>query len=350
MVTNFGFNEYILANSKDEKTLKTNFLGFFLFSLIILLGILFLIVFINISDYLLLVLIAIKIFLDTSLVKILLAYHQVKKTIPQLTFVYFISSIVILALISLVYICGGSVYSYLASYIIGLTLIYIISLYNIKPQLNIPVSQFYKKNVSKIKYYGLSYITVSLYMLIPNAIAAVMIPKKEMALYQASYSIANVILLVSVSFIQYSYSKLIGISKREIFKKELLKIIKQVILINTFVIFFFFFFGEYILTNTYGSIFFKKGLMPLLLLLIANLIQSVSAVLIMPLVIVKMQKIKYYINIELIVITSISSTILIYMFSYYGIIYSFILIYIYSFFRFARVNQTIIKNYDEYVN
>ncbi|MBP1838704.1 lipopolysaccharide biosynthesis protein [Formosa algae] len=349
VVTNFGFNEFIIANSEDEKILKINFTGFFLFSLLILSVFFLIATCFNIPNYSLFLLVGIKIFLDTSLIKVLLSYFQVLKKVNKLTVSYLLSSILILIFLLVAYYFESSIYIFLIVYCIGLVILYFIALLEIKPFVKINFRKFYETNILKIKYYGLSYITVSIYMLIPNVFAALFIGKEELGIYQVAYSIANVILLVSISFIQYSYSGFLKIKCKKAFTNRLKNIIKQVFLINTIVIFFFFFFGKFILINIYGSEVFEDSWSLLMILLLANIIQSISSVLAITLIIAKLQKVKFKLNLELIILSLICSSLFIYLFQIYGVVLSFIIVYAYSFFRFAVINKNVLNKFEKFI-
>ncbi|OEI81639.1 hypothetical protein AST99_02865 [Formosa algae] len=287
--------------------------------------------------------------MDTSLIKVLLSYFQVLKKVNKLTVSYLLSSILILIFLLVAYYFESSIYIFLIVYCIGLVILYFIALLEIKPFVKINFRKFYETNILKIKYYGLSYITVSIYMLIPNVFAALFIGKEELGIYQVAYSIANVILLVSISFIQYSYSGFLKIKCKKAFTNRLKNIIKQVFLINTIVIFFFFFFGKFILINIYGSEVFEDSWSLLMILLLANIIQSISSVLAITLIIAKLQKVKFKLNLELIILSLICSSLFIYLFQIYGVVLSFIIVYAYSFFRFAVINKNVLNKFEKFI-
>lgn len=350
VITNFGFNEFILANSKNEESLKFNYTGFFLLSFVILIAFFLGAYFFEIPNYYLFILVGTKIFLDTSLVKILLSYFQVIKKVDKLTISYLVSSFVILIFLFIAYFLKSGIYTFLIIYCSGLSLIYIIPLSIANPFTKISFRKFFVNNLLKVKYYGLSYVTVSMYMLIPNVLAAQVIGREELGIYQVAYSIANVILLVSISFIQYSYGKFLRIENRELFQKQLKNTINQVSIINIVVILFLLFFGKFILIEIYGSGVFEQSWSLLMILLVANLFQSISAILLLPLIVFKEQKVKFHINIELIVLSLISSFLLITNFESLGITYSFLVVFVYSFFRLLKINRKILSNYEWYYN
>lgn len=350
IITNFGFNEFVLANSNTDKTLNSNFKTLFLasLSLLILIGLISL--FLPLSNNLMFVLLLAKLYLDVSLSKIFLSYFQVKGYIKQLSIDYFISSSVIVVLVVICYYYKASLNSFLLASIFGSLILYILNLKYIELKSDFNLIDNAKRIGRKIKYYGLSNITVTLYMLIPNAIASFLVVNDELAIYQAAFSIANVILLVSVSYIQFSYKDLLKIKRKNQFITKLKNISKNIIAINLIIILFFAFFGKELIIFVFGTDDYLQSWPILMILLAANLLQSVSAVFLMTVVVGKLQKKKYRTNQELIVIGVVVGFVCIFYFGIYGICFTYLILYLYSLIRFFILNKKMMNNYEKYFN
>ena len=350
IITNFGFNEFVLANSNTDKTLNSNFKTLFLasLSLLILIGLISL--FLPLSNNLMFVLLLAKLYLDVSLSKIFLSYFQVKGYIKQLSIDYFISSSVIVVLVVICYYYKASLNSFLLASIFGSLILYILNLKYIELKSDFNLIDNAKRIGRKIKYYGLSNITVTLYMLIPNAIASFLVVNDELAIYQAAFSIANVILLVSVSYIQFSYKDLLKIKRKNQFITKLKNISKNIIAINLIIILFFAFFGKELIIFVFGTDDYLQSWPILMILLAANLLQSVSAVFLMTVVVGKLQKKKYRTNQELIVIGVVVGFVCIFYFGIYCICLTYLILYLYSLIRFFILNKKMMNNYEKYFN
>ena len=110
LVTNFGFSEYLLVNSEDNRLLKINSSNFLQVSFL-----LFIILFIGLcffpkDDSILAALVLIKIFLETSIYNILLAYYQVEKKLKIMSITNIVSGASVIILSFLCYLFNYKIY------------------------------------------------------------------------------------------------------------------------------------------------------------------------------------------------------------------------------------------------
>lgn len=339
LVTNFGFSEYLLVNSEDNRLLKTNSSNFLQVSFL-----LFIIIFIGLcffptDDSILAALVLIKIFLETSIYNILLAYYQVEKKLKIISITNIVSGASVIILSFLCYLFNYKIYSYFIFINIAYTIILIFHLLRIKFQTSsIKKSiSFIKTRFLDLKYYGISMITIPIYMMAPTVIGSFLLEREALAQYQTAFSIANILLLVSVSLLQEGYVKFLA-HKNDIL--ELTKVLKKtatkIILINFVILILFIVFGEELLMFVYKKEEYLKAYYPLLILLFANMIFMFASITAVIMVVLKLQKEKSKYHIEFIVISIFFGLLLTYLYGINGLVSSYIILYSYSTFRYIK--------------
>jgi O-antigen/teichoic acid export membrane protein len=339
LITNFGFSEFLLVNSENKNQLKVNTINFFQISLCIFAVLILLSVLIPLKDNILCVLVLIKIYFETTIYNILLAHHQVAKKLKVITIMNITIGLFVILTCILCYFFKENIYTYLISInlVYGFTFFYLFSSIKIKfsPLKNVFI--FIKKSFSNLKYYGLTMITVPIYMMAPTVIGSLLLEPEILAQYQAAFSIANILLLVSVSLLQVGYVEFVE------YQNNLPKLIKalkkigiKIILVNLLFLLFFFCFGEQILLLVYKKEEYLNAYYPLILLLIGNIIfmfASISAVL---MVVLKLQKEKAKYHLEFIIISIVLGFLFNYFYGVFGLVCSYIILYTYTAFRYMR--------------
>lgn len=72
------------------------------------------------------------------------------------------------------------------------------------------VPMFIKSLTKDLIHYGLSSVTVTVYMLSPLLVMTYLLPKEDVAVFYVAYMIASVMILLSVSINQQYLPKIIG--------------------------------------------------------------------------------------------------------------------------------------------
>lgn len=339
LVTNFGFSEYLLVNSEDNRLLKINSSNFLQVSFL-----LFIILFIGLcffpkDDSILAALVLIKIFLETSIYNILLAYYQVEKKLKIMSITNIVSGASVIILSFLCYLFNYKIYSYFIFINIAYTIILIVHLLRIKFQTSsIKKSIFFvKTRFLDLKYYGISMITIPVYMMAPTVIGSFLLEPEIIAQYQTAFSIANILLLVSVSLLQEGYVKFLAYKHNIL---ELTKALKKtgikILSVNLVILILFIIFGEELLIFVYKKEEYLKAYTPLLLLLFANMIFMFASITAVIMVVLKLQREKAKYHIEFILISIFFGLLLTHFYGINGLASSYIILYTYSTIRYVK--------------
>ncbi len=334
LITNFGFNEYILVNSANSKILKSNLSLFLSVSTFIFLILLLGSMSVTPLNNLLFGLILLKVFLENVISLILLSFYQVSDTLTTLSIYNFISSAIIILLSLLMYEGGADLNSFLKVIIIIHLIVIVWNLFKIKPPI-FSISFIIRSLTAKLpdlKYYGLSIITIPLYMMIPNVSASLILGNTELAIYQVAFSISNVILLISTSYIQSAYPAFLKDPKS--FSQLSANLLEKVIVFNLGLIILFIYWGKSLLMVLFQKEIYVDSIYPLIGLLFANSLQSLSSIFAIAMVLNKEQKTKTKFHVEFIVISIISSCLLVYYFRIWGVVITYCIIYSYTFIRY----------------
>lgn len=334
LITNFGFNEYILVNSANSKILKSNLSLFLSVSTFIFLILLLGSMSVTPLNNLLFGLILLKVFLENVISLILLSFYQVSDTLTTLSIYNFISSAIIILLSLLMYEGGADLNSFLKVIIIIHLIVIVWNLFKIKPPI-FSISFIIRSLTAKLpdlKYYGLSIITIPIYMMIPNVSASLILGNTELAIYQVAFSISNVILLISTSYIQSAYPAFLKDPKS--FSQLSANLLEKVIVFNLGLIILFIYWGKSLLMVLFQKEIYVDSIYPLIGLLFANSLQSLSSIFAIALVLNKEQKTKTKFHVEFIAISIISSCLLVYYFRIGGVVITYCIIYSYTFIRY----------------
>lgn len=337
LITNFGFSEYLLVNSKEEEQKNKNLHSFILASLFLFSAILLSLLIFKTDDKYLAVLVLFKMFFETSIYNILLSYHQVEKKLIVMTATNLALGFSVILLSLLFYFKGASIQTYLFYITLSYSIILISILIKIKFKvISLKHALSYLTNKApELKYYGVSMITVPIYMMAPTVIGTIILPNKEIAQYQIAFSVANILLLISVSLLQEGYTTFLSHQNNP---QALVRSLKhrgtKIVSINLFLLILFIVFGESFLLLVYKKEAYLSAYYPLVLLLIANLIFMIASIAAVLMVVLKLQKEKAKYHLEFIIISAILGTLFTYNFGIIGLAVSYILLYSYSAFRY----------------
>ena len=352
LITNFGFSEYLLVNSENGKMLKTNSSNFIQISFILFIIIFLGLCFLPIDDSTLAALVLIKIFLETSIYNILLAYYQVENKIKIMSITNIVSGISVIILSFVCYLLDYEIYTYFIIINIVYIAILVIHLLRAKFQL-IPIIEivsFFRARFLDLKYYGISMVTIPVYMMAPTVIGSFLLDPEVLAQYQIAFSIANILLLVSVSLLQEGYVKFIAL-KHDVLKltNALKKTGLKIIFVNVLILILFILFGEELLLFVYKKEEYSNAYFPLLILLFSNMIFMFASITAVIMVVLKLQKEKAKYHLEFILISIFFGLLLTHLYGIYGLAFSYVLSYSYSTFRYVKkyikiYNLKLLKN------
>lgn len=349
LITNFGFSEYVLVNSGNEVLRKKNASIFLQISTLLFFIILLVSFVIPLNDLRLAVLVLIKIFLETSIYNILLAYYQVEDKIKVMSITNIISGSSVIVISIIFYFHNYEIYTYL--FFINIIYLVIVTFHFLKIKLNFlsitEIRSFLKTIFLDLKYYGIAMITIPVYMMAPTVIGSFLLKPEVLAQYQIAFSIANILLLVSVSLLQEGYVRFIA-CQHSILKltKELKKTGLKIILINLFFLILFIVFGEELILLVYKKEEYLNAYYPLLILLFSNMIFMFASIAAVIMVILKLQKEKAKYHIEFIFISIFFGLLLTYIYGIYGLASSYIILYSYSTIRYVKKYIKIYKAYN----
>lgn len=335
LVTEFGYNEYILVKAKKNNNLKFLLSNFFIISIITFIILSLILGIFHQSEFIYLILL--KVYLDSYLNKLILTYYQYENKFniySKLTIFYSLS------LLSLSYYLYLNHLSLYCTLIIINILLLLMTIALVKKS-NI---EFRMINLGKIKeyinkeftYFALSSITIPIYMQMPLFIMIFFVSKENIAVFYLAYVISSVMLLLSVSVNQQFLPKFIHNKKVDFFIQIKIPILLLVGL-NFFIFLIFLFFGEFIIINILNKSEYMNANQYILLLMLSNLFQSVSGIIALYLVVNNLMKKKLNIHIELIFISLVLSIILIYIYGILGVALSYIILYIYTFIRYTSI-------------
>ena len=337
LISNFGFSEYLLVNSENEKKLRHNSVFFLELSLLIFIGILICTSFIPIQNSVLAILILIKLNFETSVYNMILSFFQVKQKISVVAVINLISASLIVLILGISFFYNQDITIYLIGVIAVHVMVYMYFLNQIKaPVLSIQeLKNHFKKIVKDLKYYGYAMVSTPLYLMIPTVAGSFLLTSEVLAKYQVAYSISNILLLVSVSQIQVGYVEFLDAQNNSLkLKKVLKKFAIRVFGINVLFLLFFALFGEKMLLIVFDKEAYLESFIPLVYLLFINIICMFSSLLAVIMVLKKDQKLKTKYHIEFIMISTIFGIILTYYFGVNGLISAYLILYVYSFLRY----------------
>lgn len=330
LITEFGYSEYTLIKGKQNNNFSFLFTNFTFLSIITFVGISTISMTFEVNYIFLLILG--KVYMEVFLNKILLSHYQHIHNFRFYSLISFAYSLF------LFFVCIYIFYFPLElSYVLLIVNLFLLTNVLIlfkNTSLNLKllsVPMFIKSLTKDLIHYGLSSVTVTVYMLSPLLVMTYLLPKEDVAVFYVAYMIASVMILLSVSINQQYLPKIIG--QKNDFFLLILKPLKLLFALNIVMLMLFYFFGEWILHILFQKEAFIETNQYLLLLIISNLFQSISGLLAMYLVGNDLLKRKFSFHLEFIFISLIVSFPLIYNFELYGVACSFITIYSFALLR-----------------
>lgn len=341
LITEFGYSEYSLIKGKQNNNFSFLLSNFVIVSIVTF--ILISLVSMTFKLNLIFLLVLGKVYMEVFLNKLLMAYYQYShnfKVYSLLGLVY--STFVFFMCIYIFYFpLGLNKILLIINVFLLCTILIFFKTTSIDFKL-VNLRIFIKSLNKDLLHYGLSSITITVYMLSPLLIMTYLLTNERVAIFYVAYTIASVMILFSVSINQQYLPKVIG--QKSDFYILISKPLKLVIVLNILMFVLFDLFGESILSVLLQKEDFMETNKYLLILIISNLFQSISSLLSMYLVGNDLLKKKFSFHLEFIAISLIVSFPLIYSFELYGVTISYIVIYLYVLFRyfiFIRENKKI---------
>lgn len=346
LVTNFGFSEYLLVNSNNKKLKHNNLNAFIFFSFSLFLMLFSGLLILNLENTTLAILILFKIFFDTTVYNILLSYFQVEKRLLEITRTNFFLATLLISASLYFYFNKTGVYALFSTVLAINTIIFSVLFYKTKfTSISLKKAlHFVKEKFSELKFYGISTITVPIYMMSPTVIASFILNPETLAQYQVAFSIANILLLISVSQLQERYSSFLS-SQESIWvlANKIKKTGFRIMIINISVLIFFILFGKYILLLIYNKEEYLAAFPLLITLLVSNVIFMVASVAATLMVVLKMQKEKSKYHLEFIFLSIFLGALMTYYYGSFGLTLSYALLYSYSAIRYSLKFKAIIN-------
>lgn len=299
-------------------------------------------------DRLLLILIMLKVYFETSLYNIFLSYYQVANKINVITLTNIISGTLVISISLLAYFYNQSIYVYLFGINVAYLLIFFVHYYKIGFRFSSlqDMVKYLRKIYPQLKYYGITTVTVPIYMMLPTVIGSFVLSPSALAKYQIAFSISNILLLISVSLLQVKYADFITCKNNfEKLAENLKKTGYRIISVNLLIVLVFFMFGKDILLIIYQKEEYLEAYFPLLLLLVSNIIFMFAAIAAVVMVVFKLQKEKAKYHIEFIVVSLVFGVLLSFSLGIYGLVCTYIIIYTYSAIRYFLKYKLIYKSF-----
>ena len=178
----------------------------------------------------------------------------------------------------------------------------------------------------------------------PTVIASFILNPETLAQYQVAFSIANILLLISVSQLQERYSSFLS-SQESIWvlANKIKKTGFRIMIINISVLIFFIIFGKYILLLIYNKEEYLAAFPLLITLLVSNVIFMVASVAATLMVVLKMQKEKSKYHLEFIFLSIFLGALMTYYYGSFGLTLSYAMLYSYSAIRYSLKFKAIIN-------
>jgi len=269
-----GYNEYILVSSQNNVRMVSQKIKLFMTNaLLIVLGTIFVSLFVPIDFHLIFIFVVIRAFFDVTYFALILPYFQASKKLNTIGIINIIYSILIVltAIIS---------YAFKLSLLKFLVLSCLVGLINF-----IQCSLYIKINYLQVLYKPLNYLKLLdrsiwgyigvivafiLYSQIPSLFVSTYLPKEDAALYFSSFTIASVIGLLISAQNQKIVPEMIKAPVDKV-KKLIKQNFKFIMTINTSIFILFSLAGKWILQLLYGQTYYGNGYWLLLIFTLSNI-------------------------------------------------------------------------------
>ena len=281
ILTNAGFNEYILVSSQNtvkEIRLKIGLFiinAFFIISLITLFSL-----FLNLTSKLLFFLVLIRTFFDSVFFLLILPYFQASKNFKTISYVNIFYSIIVIFIAIYSFIHKLSLIHFLLlNILLGIFNFVQVSYYTKTNYFLclIHIKDLLKKIDRTILYYILVLICSYLYGQIPALYIAFFVSKELAAIYFAASTISLVVNMLTVAQIQKTISDLINASVKKV--NNVIKYnLKLILGINFSILLFFVFFGKFVLKLIYSQPYYLNAYPILLILTFSNISIAVASI------------------------------------------------------------------------
>lgn len=313
LFANLGYNEYILISSEKiirETRLKVGL--FILNAIFIIFLIAFFYLFSPIESKYLFTLILVRSFFDVTFFTLVLPYFQAAKKFNIISYVNIFYSVMMFIITFIAYYYKYSLVKFLwLNIALGLFNFAQVSYY---AKINyLMVFVHLKELLKKIDKSIFAYIGVLLcsylYSQIPSLYSSAFVKKEEAALYFSAYTIANIICLLIIAQVQKIVPEMMKVSInkiKQVIKSNLIFLTS----INLFIFLLFVFAGKFILNTIYGQDYYSNAYITLLILTFSNISIAIASVYGAYLTASGNQKVKMRMQIEAIIISIITLSVL----------------------------------------
>lgn len=318
IIANLGYNDYALVKAKNEtdfNQMLTNGLFLSLISFLLVLGGGI------VSTYELWIttsLIVVKVFFENTFYTIILARFQYKNKLKRISWINVVYGSAIIAISLVAYSFSFNVDEYLIP--ISIVAILVIGLgltSRTKLKLNIRRAKI-DYTSREFVFYAFSFICVPIYMQMPSFFASYFLENEQMAIFQIAFTISNVVLLVSLSYMQFKFGEFLS-NKNEL-KSLIRSTILILVLINGLFIILFYLIGGILIEFVYSDTFYKDAIQYVCLLGIINLLIVIASSFATALVVNEKQQVKLNIQLKTIATGILTIPISIYFFALDGLI------------------------------
>lgn len=345
ILTNMGFNEYILVSSKKiikDVQIKIGF--FILNALFIISFIMFILLFLNIEVKSVFILTLIRQFLDVVFFSITLPYFQVTNKFNVISYINIFYALITIIIAICCYIFKLTLIQFLIiSIMLGLFNFYQVSYY---AKINYIFSfKNINKIIKRIDKTIFDYISVNLlgylYTQVPAIYVSLFILKEKASLYFAASTISNVIFLLIAAQAQKIIPDLMSadIKKvREIIRNNIILLSS----VNFIILIFFIFIGKFLLKLIYANPYYINAYNILIILSLGNFAFAIMVIFGTYLTASNNQILKVNIQLQA-VILSIILLCLLKKFGIYGASCTYLLTALYLMFGYIEKTIILIK-------
>lgn len=338
---NLGYNDIALVKSKniqDFNRLLSN--GLTLSVIYVFIIISFTYVFSS-GAFIVASLIIVKVFFENAFYTIILARFQFVDRLKNVAIINIVYGILVIS-VSLI---ASKFYPKIEGFLLPITVSCLLMscayLWGFKWEFSFDkIRDFFQ--IKDFKYYTFSFVCAPIYMQMPSFFASYFFSKEEMAIYQIAYTISNVVLLVSLSYIQ---SKLGTFLKNKNNLKQLIwRTIQITLVINISFILFFYLLGDRLINLIYPATLYNESVLYVCFLSTINLLIVIASSFSAALVVNEKQKEKLTIQIKTIVVGFLIIPLSVYSFALTGLVLSALFTFMVSlvlYFRSVRTHQII---------
>jgi len=338
---NLGYNDIALVKSKNIQEFNSLLSNGLLLSLFYVFVIISFIYTFSSGASIVVLLVIIKVFFENAFYTIILARFQFVDRLKKVSVLNLVYGILVIAVSLIASEYYPTLEGFLLPIAISCLIMSIAYLWGFRWKFGLNnFRKFFQ--IRDFKYYTFSFVCAPIYMQMPSFFASYFFTKEEMAIYQIAYTMSNVVLLVSLSYIQ---SKLGTFLKNKNNLRQLIRRTIQITLvINISFIFSFYLFGDLILDMIYPTKLYNDSVLYVCFLSAINLLIVIASSFSAGLVVNERQKEKLSIQIKTIVVGFLIIPLAVYSFALDGLVLSALFTFMVSlvlYFKSVRTHQII---------